>query len=50
MHMIPEPLQSHPSVCRFYGVSEAFHIFNFRHEEKTGVHVVMVLSYIINFA
>ena len=28
--MIPEPLQSHPSVCGFYTINVASHLFKFR--------------------
>ena len=27
--MMPEPLQSHPSVCGLYTIYAAFHLFNF---------------------
>ena len=47
--MMPEPLQSHPSVCGFYTIYAAFHLFKFRQEEITGVHVVNVLSIISNY-
>ena len=47
--MMPEPLQSHPSVCRFYTIYAAFHLFKFRQEEITGVHDVNVLSFISNY-
>ena len=47
--MMPEPLQSHPSVCGFYTIYEAFHLFKFRQEENTGVHDVIVLSFISNY-
>ena len=47
--MMPEPLQSHPSVCGFYTIYAAFHLFKFRHEEITGVHDVNVLSFISNY-
>ena len=43
--MMPEPLQSHPSVCGFYTIYAAFHLFKFRQEEITGVHDVNVLSF-----
>ena len=43
--MMPEPLQSQPSVCGFYTIFSAFHLFKFRHEEITGVHDVNVLSF-----
>ena len=33
--MIPEPLQSHPSVCSFYMIYAAFHLVKFRQEEIT---------------
>ena len=47
--MIPAPLQSHPSVCGFYTIYAAFHLFKFRKEEITGVHDVNVLSFISNY-
>ena len=47
--MIPAPLQSHPSVCGFYTIYAAFHLFKFRREEFTGVHNVNVLSFISNY-
>ena len=47
--MMPEPLQSHPSVCGFYTIYAAFHLFKFRQEEFTGVHDVNVLSFISNY-
>ena len=47
--MMPEPLQSHPSVCGFYTIYAAFHFFQFRREEITGVHDVNVLSFINNY-
>ena len=47
--MMPELLQSHPSVCGFYTKYAAFHLFKFRQEEITGVHDVNVLSFISNF-
>ena len=46
--MMPAPLQSHPSVCGFYTIYAAFHLFKFRQEEITGVHDVNVLSFISN--
>ena len=45
--MIPEALQSHPSVCGFYTIYAAFHLFKFRQEEITGVHDVNALSFIV---
>ena len=47
--MMPAPLQSHPSVCGFYTIYAAFHLFKFRQEEITGVHNVKVLSFISNY-
>ena len=48
-HMMPEPLQSHPSVCGFYTIYAAFHLFKFPQEEITGVHDANVLSFISNY-
>ena len=47
--MMPEPLQSHSSVCGFYTIYAAFHLFKFRQEEIAGVHDVSVLSFISNY-
>ena len=47
--MMPEPLQSNPSVCGFYTIYAAFHLFKFRQEKITGVHDVNVLSFISNY-
>ena len=47
--MMPEPLQSHPSVYGFSTIYAAFHLFKFRQEEITGVHDVIVLSFISNY-
>ena len=47
--IVPEPLQSHPSVCLFYTIYAAFHLFKFRQEKITGVHDVNVLSLISNY-
>ena len=47
--MMPAPLQSHPSVCGFYTIYAAFHLFKFRQEETTGVHDVNVLSFISSY-
>ena len=46
---MPDPLQSHPSVCGFYTIYAAFHLFKFRLEEIKGVHDVNVLSFISNY-
>ena len=46
--MMPEPLQSHPSVCGFYVIYAAFQFFKFRREEITGVHNVNALSVLRN--
>ena len=47
--MMPAPLQSHPSVCGFYTIYAAFHLFKFQQKEVTGVHDVNVLSFISNY-
>ena len=47
--MMPEPLQSHPSVCGFYATYAAFHLFKFQQEENTGVPDVIVLPFISNY-
>ena len=47
--MMPAPLQSHRSVCGFYTIYAAFHLFKFRQEEITGVHDVIVLSFISKY-
>ena len=47
--MMPAHLQSHPSVCRFYTIYAAFHLFKSRQEEITGVHDVNVPSFISNY-
>ena len=47
--MMPEPLQSHRSVCGFYTIYAAFHLCEIRQEEITGVHDVKVLSFISNY-
>ena len=47
--MMPEPLQSHPSVCGFYTIYAAFHLFNLRQGETTGVHDLNVLSFKSNY-
>ena len=46
---LPEPLQSHPSVWGFYTIYAASHLFNFRQEEFTGIHEVIVISVISNY-
>ena len=47
--MMPESLQSHPSVCDFYTTYSAFLILKFPQEKITGVHNVKVLSFISNY-
>ena len=47
--MMPAPLQFHPSVCGFYTIYAAFHIFKFRQEEITGINDLNVLSFISNY-
>ena len=46
---MPDPLQSHLSVCGFFMIYPAFHLFKLRQEEITGVHDVKVLSFISNY-
>ena len=47
--MMPDPLQSHPSVCGLKTKNAAFHLFKFRQAEITGVHDVNLLSFISNY-
>ena len=47
--LMPEPLQSNPSVCGFYKMYAAFHLFIIQQEEITGVHDVNVLSFISKY-
>ena len=47
--LMPATLQSHPSVCGFYTIYAAFHLFKFQQEQITGVHDINVLSFISNF-
>ena len=47
--MMPAPLQSHPSVCGFYTICAAFHLFKSPREETTGDHDVNVLSFISSY-
>ena len=42
-------LHDHPSVWGFYTLYAAFHLSNFQQEEITGVHDIIVLSFISNF-
>ena len=42
---IPTRLQGHSSVCGFYTIYAAFHLFKFEQEELTGVNDVTVLSF-----
>ena len=46
---MPAPLQSDPSVCGFYTIYAAFHLFKFPQGESTEVQDVNVLSFICNF-
>ena len=43
--LMPERLQSHPSVSGFYTIYAAFYLFKFRREEITGVHDVKVIPF-----
>ena len=47
--MVRTRLQDHPSVCGFCTNYAAFHFFKFQQEEVTGVHDVIVLSFICSF-
>ena len=47
--MVRTRLQDHSSVCVFYTIYTAFHLFKFQQEEITGVHDVNLLSLISNF-
>ena len=47
--MMSAPLQSHRSVCGFYTIYAAFHLFKFQQQEITGVHDVNVLYFISSF-
>ena len=47
--MVRTRLQDHPSVCGFYTIYAAFHLFKFQQEEITGVHDVNVLYFKSNF-
>ena len=48
VEMVPEPLQSHSSVCGFSTITAAFHLFRFRQKETTGSHDVNGLSFLSN--
>ena len=47
--MMIVPVQFHPSVCGFYELFAAFHLFKFQQEEITGIHDVIVSSFISNY-
>ena len=50
--MVRTRQQNHPSVCGFYTIyfiCSAFHLFKFQQKEITGVHDVIVLSFISKF-
>ena len=47
--MITERLQRHQSFCGFYTIYAAFLLFKFGQEEITGVHGLIVLSFISNY-
>ena len=47
--MVRTRLQEQPSVCGFYTINAAFHLFKFQQEEVTGVQDVNVLSFTSNF-
>ena len=41
--IMPEILQSHPSVCHFYKMYATFHLIKIRQQKNTEVHDVIVL-------
>ena len=47
--MVRTKLQDHSSVCGFYTICAAFHLFKFQQEEIIGVHDVNVLFSLSNF-
>ena len=47
--MVRTRLQDYPSVCGFYTIHAAFHLFKFQQEEITGVRDVNVLSFLNTF-
>ena len=47
--MMPDPLQSHPSVCGFYTIYAAFQLYKFRQEVFTEVNDVNLLSFLSNY-
>ena len=48
--MMPQPLQSHSSVCGFYTIYASFHLLKFRQVDKnTAVHDVIVFSFVSNY-
>ena len=47
--MMPESLQSHSSVCGFYAIYAAFHLFKFQQEDIIGSHDANVLSFISKY-
>ena len=47
-HMVPQPLQSHSSVCGFYTMYASFRLFKFRQTELIGAHDVNEFSFISN--
>ena len=49
VQMMSELLESHSSVCSFYTIYAASHLFKFRQEQTTGDHDNDVLSFISNY-
>ena len=47
--MVRTRLQDHPSVCGFYTIYAAFHLFKFQQEEITVFHDVNLHSFIGKF-
>ena len=46
--IMPEPLLSHPSVCSFYTINAAVHLFKFR-QKNNGVQYLKVRSLTRNY-
>ena len=44
--VLPGPLETHPSFCGFYTIYSVFHFLNFRWEDITRNHDVILLPYI----
>ena len=47
--LMPQPRQSHHSVCGFYQINAAFYLFTVRQEESTEVHDVILFSILSSY-